>query len=322
MANGFRCVNGSRRAFTVVEIIVSVLIVSALLALLLPAILSARESARVIQCRSNLKELSLSIHDYESALGTIPGNGWGFEWVGEPDRGTGPAQPGGWIYQMLPFIGQPVPRALGSGLAGMEQRAALGQLTSLNVPLLRCPTRAGAERALRNPLVVWRNADTHQYDSRTDYAINEGDFVTDTDSGPLSLAAGDTLSYPWKDMSKATGVSFLRSTVRLRDITDGSSNTYLLGEKHVASAHYDDGCDPGYDQNPFTGVDLDLSRWSNFAPHRDGADMSGRAFGSAHASGFHMSFCDGSIRSISYHICIETHQQLGNRQDSRPVSVP
>ena len=307
-----------RTGYTVVELLVTLSVIGLLLALLMPAVQAARETARRAQCRSHLKQLALAIHNHESAFGRLPGNGWGFQWIGEPDRGTGPDQPGGWIYQLLPFIEQDGLRKLGAGLPDYERRDALARLTQSHLPLLRCPTRPAPTAPPRNPLMFWRNADHLPTEPRTDYAVNEGDFVTDTDGGPLSLAEGDSQTYPWKDTSRASGVCFLRSTVRMADLTDGSSHTYLLGEKHVQRAHYADAGDPGYDQNPFTGVDLDLNRWTHVPPHPDGDAPHERAFGSAHSAAFHMALGDGSVRTISYSIDAVIHRTLGHRHDSGP----
>ena len=120
--------------------------------------------------------------------------------------------------------------------------------------------------------------------------------------------------------NSTSGVCFLRSTVRMADLTDGSSHTYLLGEKHVQRPHYDSAGDPGYDQNPFTGVDLDLNRWTHVPPYPDGDEPHERAFGSAHAGAFHMALCDGSVRTVSYEIDATTHRSLGHRSDGGPQS--
>ena len=310
----------SRRGFTLIELLVSIAVIALLLALLLPAVQSARESARRTQCRNHLKQLAAAMHLHESTFGRFPGNGWGFAWIGEPDRGTGPDQPGGWVYQLLPYLEQDGLRKLGSGLPDAEKRDALGQLTQRHLTVLRCPSRPAPLSSPRNPLLFWAIADHHPNEPRTDYAVNEGDFITNTDGGPFDLAAGDSPSYPWKDTSRASGVCFLRSTVRMTDLADGSCHTYLLGEKHVQRTHYDDGGDPGYDQNPFTGVDLDLNRWTHVPPHPDGDAPHERAFGSAHSAAFHMALGDGSVRTVSYSIDAAIHRALGHRSDGGPPS--
>lgn len=256
---------------------------------------------------------------FESTHQHIPGNGWGYLWVGESDRGIGAQQPGGWIYQLLPHINQSNLRQIGSGMDAVTRRGKLGELTSRHVPILRCPSRPGSPTHKSNPLLVWWNADVVPRQSRTDYAINEGDFATNTDGGPSTLAGGDDASFAWTDVRKATGVSFLRSMIRLSDIADGTSSTYLIGEKLVSCSHYDDYADPGYDQHPFGGVDLDLNRWTYFPPIKDDVRIDPRSFGSSHTGGCHMSFCDASVRVISYNVDATVHRRLGHRADGGPA---
>lgn len=320
---GRRC-NGVRRrpGWTLVELMVAVTILTILLALLLPAVQSAREAARKTQCRNNLRQIAVAIHNFHSTWNQFPCNGWGYGWVGEPDRGTGVAQPGGWIYQLLPETDQANLRGLGGGLSPTQRPAALLELCRSAVPLFKCPSRPTL--LLGPPSVRFRywNADMPSEVARTDYAINEGDVITNTPIGPDSLAMGDRSDYDWTDVSMASGVSWLRGAARMSDVTDGTSNTYLCGEKYVSTTGYDNGTDRGYDQTLFSGVDLDINRWTLSPPAQDAASMADRTFGSAHGQACHMAFCDGSARSVSYAIDGAVHRLLGNRRDGAPASLP
>ena len=97
-------------------------------------------------------------------------------------------------------------------------------------------------------------------------------------------------------------------------ITDGHSQTYLLGEKFLESNHYDDGIPSYDDQSYYIGFDRDANLSAYDPPLRDAplGDQPFR-FGSAHVTAFHMSYCDGSIHSVSYDIDPDVHRSLGSR---------
>src|SRR5215831_18980870 len=101
--------------FTLVELLVVIAIIGILIALLLPAVQAAREAARRSQCRNNLKQLGLAAQNHLAAYKTFPTGGWGHSWVGDPDRGYGINQPGGWTYSVLAFAEASDIRSLGAG---------------------------------------------------------------------------------------------------------------------------------------------------------------------------------------------------------------
>ena len=314
-----RCAGRAPRGgFTIVELLVSIAVIGILVALLLPAVQSAREAARSTQCKNNLRQFALAIANHETAFGVYPSDGWGWLWIGEPDRGVGPAQPGGWIYQILPNVDQAAMREIGSGLPDPLRRQALADLSEMGISLARCPSRSAADQCPPDPILTWMNAEMAPVLSRSDYVGNGGDFFPGIYGGPNSLAAGDSPTYAWPDMSLVTGVLYLRSRVRIADIRDGLTNTYLLGEKYVAAPFYQSHGDPGYDQSISSGDDWDLIRWTTDPPLHDGTNVLATRFGSAHASAFHMCFCDGSVRGMNFSMGSTIHRQLGNRKDRAP----
>lgn len=185
--------------------------------------------------------------------------------------------------------------------------------------------RRGRDLQLSNIDIAPFNAPWTPLVGKTDYAVNEGDVITDTRQGPRTLQEGDSGQYEWRDPKLATGVCFQRSRIRPQDVRDGLSNTYMIGEKYVSYEHYFDDGDLGHDQSMYTGVDLDINRWTIKPPLQDAEGCSmelDRRFGSAHPGGCHFLMCDGSVRQISYDIDAETHRRLGNRHDGLPVELP
>jgi prepilin-type N-terminal cleavage/methylation domain-containing protein len=314
-----------RSGLTLVELLVVIAVIGILVALLLPAVQAGRETARKASCANNLKQLSVAMLLHHDAMKHFPTGGWGGNWVGEPDRGFGRRQPGGWIHNSLPYIEQQVVHKMPQG-TGPQRVAAMIERDKTPISTLNCPSRRRAAPYPNFYTTAWTLNGYHaDSQARSDYAVCAGDtpFV-DVIGTPATFAQGDSPSFPWPDTSEFTGISHVRSTVRLADVTDGTSNTYLLGEKYCDPATYSSGESLSDDWSMYTGHQDDIARstFIGWTPKRDKVGLKLRTrFGSAHSSACIFAFSDGSVRGVTFSIDAETHRRLGNRQDGQPVDA-
>jgi prepilin-type N-terminal cleavage/methylation domain-containing protein/prepilin-type processing-associated H-X9-DG protein len=316
------------RGFTLVELLVVIAIIGILIALLLPAIQAAREAARRAQCQNNLKQIGLGAYNHSNAQGYFPSCGWGYNWCGDPDRGFGKNQPGGWIYNILPWVEMKSIHNMASGIANPTTKMqVLGQMIATPIAFMNCPTRRPSIPYPASTSGFSANADMVPTNARSDYAANAGDMVQLAYAGPSSFAAAS--SWTWPLDSGFDGITYMHSEVRPKDIIDGLSHTYFAGEKYINPDNYRTGLDYADDGNMYQGYDWDVLRWGNYDPANDAnnlpplRDRTGLGmipnFGSAHSVVCNFVFCDGSVHGISYLIDMETHRRLANRMDRQGI---
>ena len=327
------------RAFTLVELLVVITIIGILIALLLPAVQAAREAARRLQCTNHLKQLSLGMLNHESQQGFLPHNGhWpevpqgsvpstvGLWWIGEPDLGFGEEQYGGWFYNTLPFIEQQAFHDVAAGRPDAERRALWTAQVAVPLATAFCPSRRSPGTYGLGPYSVdhhWQNIDLPTGVAKIDYAVNSGSTTYQWWLDSLIPYFGGI------GFAKHNGISYGFSKVTMADILDGTSNTYMVGEKYMNPDAYYTGLQAGDTGSPYGGHDWDIARYtyynasnpaSSYVPLQDtpGVMMS-VSFGSVHPTGFNMAFCDGSVRGISYSIDLQIHSWLGNRKDGQTI---
>jgi prepilin-type N-terminal cleavage/methylation domain-containing protein/prepilin-type processing-associated H-X9-DG protein len=345
-----------RFAFTLVELLVVIAIVGILIALLLPAVQAARESARLAQCKNNLKQIGVAWQTHHDTYRFFPTGGWGWLQTGDPDRGFDKNQPGGWPYNILPYMEERALHDMGKGLSAGLKMAALKQQANTPVKGFACPTRRPEYTVF--PMVfgdVQANCNQLQGSrvARGDYAANAGDQDNNEinggpDQGTYSSEASIAAYWASNPVpSNLSGVSYRRSMIRIKDITDGTSATYAVGEKFVAPNLYATGNDHSDNEWLFVGYDNDTYRTATtmaiataganaavqdntnnanaIEDHRvneqlDPNDRYGvKLWGSAHTKAFNMVFCDGSVHAVPYTINLAVHKNLANRRDGRSV---
>jgi len=332
-----------RSAFTLIELLVSIAVIGLLIALIVPAVQSVRESARRTQCKNHLKQIALAAHSFETAHGRFPSGGWGFQWQGFADVGGSEGQPGAWTFSLLPYLEQNSLHDLGQYESPPDERdEQLRQRLQTPVSVYMCPSRRSGELfgidpdcpscgqpiGLETPVAAV---------ARCDYAVNAGDGEPDPDAleswplnfwGPADVAEARQLTrkrkwpQPPDDWS---GISWLRKGVTIQHIKDGASNTLLFGEKYVSSDAYDSGTDWGDNEPLFGGFNNDNHRsthphWPYMQDQRDVQSIG--SFGSAHPGGGNFALCDGSVRQVSYEVDQTLFRHLGNRDDGQIVEVP
>jgi prepilin-type N-terminal cleavage/methylation domain-containing protein len=340
------------RGFTLVELLVVIAIIGILVALLLPAIQAAREAARRSTCVSQLKQLSLGCLNHHDAQHFFPSCGWGWGSVGDPDRGHGLDQPGGWIYNILPFIEEDAVHDLGSdgdefNITAQQEKGATDCLEQ-PIAIINCPTRRQPGAKTVDPAKNYNNAEERdpRVAGKSDYAINSGTYYAQHNPGPAYSgnyggASGftgwiqdDSVVKQFPD--RLDGISYQRSRVKIARITDGTSQTLLLGEKFVPPSQYDAWQQSAsYDADNetwCTGWNNDNSRAVKFnvltkvvyGPLQDTDELTGVVnasdrFGSAHVAVWNAAFCDGSVHAISFDADGEVLRKLASRLDGQVV---
>jgi prepilin-type N-terminal cleavage/methylation domain-containing protein/prepilin-type processing-associated H-X9-DG protein len=328
-----QCSRNGRRGFTLVELLVVIAIIGVLIALLLPAIQAARESARRSQCSNNLKQIGLAMHNFQDVYGRLP-NGARDGDHRVPDALTACCNSRtrygwSWLYHILPFIEQRTvydlstdaddPTTLGSGQNSKEDIVAQKAIVTYYCPSRRIPEPYGSGKFYR-----------------ADYAGTAGvrgpDGVRDTSSGGLRGPIIQT------DLKRT----------RIELIQDGSSNTILVAEKALnPKAAGSEGGDNERWNN--AGWDEDIIRFGagrlsngteygippipdSSATYNPGTgwttikDLGGRTwgqwhpfFGSSHPGGMNACMVDGGVRFVSFTVNAETFRRLSLTDDGQPV---
>ena len=278
-----------RRGFTLIELLVVIAIIAVLIALLLPAVQQAREAARRTQCRNNLHQLGLALHNYHDTHNCFPPMTIG------RDSGGACSSYGatgwGWGAMILPFLDEVslynacnFSRELGEHASYCDDPNTTNT-TAIQQSLAQyhCPSD-------QTPKLVGVG---HQWQSkcRTSNYLSVGGR---RNTEGRHCGAADQYSGPF----------FVNSRVRMRDIRDGTSNTMALGE-----ATQDRPCAVyGWNAAWATGRGGGPGSGDGGVPLNGPGNMF--MFGSMHEGGAFFCFCDGQVRFISENIDMETYRSL------------
>lgn len=309
--------SGSTHGFTLVELLVVITIIGILIALLLPAVQAAREAARRMQCSNNLKQLGLAVHGYVAAHDVLPIS---VDYINSAGYANFVANGKGWILSILPQLDQQplfdqfIPYFNGAFLSSSGLKspdAVCRNAMKTRQAFLECPTDSSVQKLNANH-PQWSGIEV----AMTSYKGVLGESrIGDTSGFPAgsmpdchAFPGCKGLFYPWT----------AKEPIHMANITDGTSNTLMIGEdiaefNYHNAAYYANGdwnsCNIPLNYN-LTGS-VDPTDWTHVL-----------SFRSRHSGGGHFCLADSSVRFISETIDAELYRSLSTRAGGEVVQVP
>jgi prepilin-type N-terminal cleavage/methylation domain-containing protein/prepilin-type processing-associated H-X9-DG protein len=318
-----------RAGFTLIELLVVIAIIGVLIGLLLPAVQKVREAAARMQCANNLKQLALAVHNYHSDLNTLP-----------PDNiySYDPTRPNwSWLANILPLIEQDnlyrAARIGGPNPNNINQ--SLPQIAT-RVRTFLCPSDPDAWRGPRSYASNFDMFDPVLGPLTYEVTCYRANIGTNWGGGPPGSALWWGTDPQWCNpdpnnpnpattydgCANGNGVIWeSNSPLRLTDVQDGTSNTFMIGEAMTEKDNQNSWCHMdnaiatcAYAPNarsPVTGQDYPPDQWWNRY-----------AFTSAHPGGVQFAMTDGSVRFIPDSIDLGVFRALSTRAGGEVASLP
>jgi len=308
--------------FTLIELLVVIAIIAILIALLLPAVQQAREAARRTQCKNNLKQLGLAMHTYHDTMNFFPGN----HWINTYQTGINSTK-GSIFVGMLPYFDQaPLYNSLSFNFefpAYIGSQSVGGKVAgSLDLPALRCPSDE------------YRPTGDGNFFATTSYAPSmgsqgkSGGGCAQWEISPLTNPVNSG-TWGWSMRpSEISGVfGYYPAGIRIRDITDGTSNVIGLGEVRTGCGGqaFEGG---GWGWMDSIGFEFTTLVPINFQTcPNEGAGMANTScngsrnrvtaygFKSRHVGGAQFVLMDGAVRFVSENVDFRIYNRLGDRRD-------
>ena len=205
------------------------------------------------------------------------------------------------------------------GLDGAARKDALTQTLQVVFPGVHCPSKREAELSTVTGPVS--NGNPIRQSAKSDYAACVGD-APFSDWGNFPRSFSEAEGYRWQTHPGHNGVSYQISKVRIGQISDGTSKTYMVGEKALDPNRYKDGSDWGDNEFLLGGYNRDFHRTVALPPTRDQLGVRNDfQFGSVHQAGWHMCTADGSVRPLTYDMERAVHRAFGVRNDGSAVAT-
>lgn len=312
------------RGFTLIELLVVIAIIAVLIALLLPAVQQAREAARRTQCKNNLKQFGLALHNYNDVVNILPSSITNITSTVAPTGCCDRAGVGALVH-LLPYMDQaPLYNTINfssplvSWAAPVPSSAPVGsRYFEISPPGFRCPSDT-------TPPTYFHDDNNWAVGS---YGLSDGAQFHLSNNGCTSYP-GNVFGTGSDALSSGTigaNISGIYSrggyAARFRDITDGLSNTIFMGEVRAeCSDHAQQGWANTNNNFFATTAPINFNTCSPGAGcNNPTAWNTSMGFKSRHVGGAHFLLGDGTVRFISENIDYMTYQKLGDRRDSQPI---